>query len=718
FQDRAEGLDLFSVAYSDVFSVFGGRRNLGLACNLNRRVSATTQDEMGPGGVLFNFAQTYLNPASANPLTRVFGTGDIGYKARAHNAGLNLDYKLSPDAYAFVRLAFNTNDQYQQYYRPGIGNAAATAANFSSDSTYEHSFLLPHAASIAISEATPAFTKNSRNYTVSAGTEFKLFQRSATVALRASSSHADISYPGWIRAQARTPATAATGIGFEIDRRGQDPWYPIFRQTAGPSVFDPASYVMTSMQKQSYKAANDLYGLRADFTRRFAARVPVVAKAGVKWADDTRHPFTDFGVQTWVGADGVPNSGDDAMTPYADLRYRQGAGRYGPFPFMTKPHEAPASHWRQTAADAYNSYATSQTGRSKFREEITAAYIQASTRFGRWRVLGGVRVEDTRTEGTAWVRNTSASWGGNSVGGTSLDPAVVAANVARAQRSFVRRNTSTGSYRRAFPGLHFVYEPLPGLLGRASYNRAISRPPVANLIPTLTENPDTTTISAGNPDLKPYLTDNFEISLERYFEPVGQISVGCFLKEITDYFRTFSSTVPPTGLDGNGLYAGYTLSQARNIGRARIRGLELGYQQQFSSLPAPWKGLGAFANFTYLQAEGNFGTTVSTTRLGNLAPRSGNAGLSLRHRGLDARLLANWTDEKFKSTLAPIEIYAEARLSFDLKLQYSISRRSSVFLDCTNLTDEPARTDVTLNGLKFFRTNQGVGFVAGVRGTF
>ena len=44
---------------------------------------------MGPGGVLYNFAQTYLNPTSANPLTRLFGTGDFGYKAVARNAGLN-----------------------------------------------------------------------------------------------------------------------------------------------------------------------------------------------------------------------------------------------------------------------------------------------------------------------------------------------------------------------------------------------------------------------------------------------------------------------------------------------------------------------------------------------------------------------------------------------------------------------------------------------------
>lgn len=166
---------------------------------------------MGPGGVLYNFAQTYLNPTSANPLTRLFGTGDFGYKAVARNAGLNLDYKLSPDAYAYLRLSFNTNDQYQQYYRPGIGNPAATAANFAPGSTYDFSTLLPHAASIAISEATPAFTKNSRNYALSSGTEFKLFNRSATLALRGSYSHADISYPGWIRAQARTPPPRPPG---------------------------------------------------------------------------------------------------------------------------------------------------------------------------------------------------------------------------------------------------------------------------------------------------------------------------------------------------------------------------------------------------------------------------------------------------------------------------------------------------------------------------
>lgn len=716
FEDKADNLDLFNFSYSDVFDTFGAKKNLGIAFNAGRRASYTTQDEIGPGGVLYNFSQTYLNPTAANPLTRLFGTGDFGYKAVARNAGLNLDYKLSSDAFVFAKFSYNTNDQYQIYYRPGFGNPAATTANFTPDSTYEHSFLLPHAASVGILESTPAFTKNSRIFGLSGGTDFKIFSRSTLVSLRGNYSHADISYPGWIRAQARTIGT--TGVGFEIDRRGQDPWYPIFRQTAGPSIYDAASYNMSTMQKQSYKSPNDLSGGRIDITRNFLTTYPTILKVGVKLADDVRKPTTTVGIQTWAGADGIANSADDSLTPYADLRTMQGDGRYGPFPFPTNPQGAPAAYWKQTAADAYNSYATSNASNATFRETISAGYVQASLKLGKLRVLGGVRMEETATEGTAWARNTTATWGGNSVGGVSFDPAVVAANLARAQRSFVRRNTLEGKYRNVFPGLHFVYEPVSALLMRASYNRAISRPAVASIIPTITENSENNTVTMGNPDLKPYLTDNFEVSVEKYFEPVGLFSVGGFLKQISNYSRTFASTVPTGGIDGNGLYAGYTLTTTRNIGSARVRGIEASYQQQFSFLPGALKGLGTFANYTYLEAEGDFGTVATTTKLANLAPRSGNAGINFRYRGLDLRFLANWTAQKYKSTVGVIDVYNEERLMFDVKVQYSINRRYDVFLDATNLTDESPRTDVSLNGLKFFKTNQGVGFVAGMRGKF
>ena len=137
-----------------------------------------------------------------------------------------------------------------------------------------------------------------------------------------------------------------------------------------------------------------------------------------------------------------------------------------------------------------------------------------------------------------------------------------------------------------------------------------------------------------------------------------------------------------------------------------------------SFLPGALKGLGVVANFTRLQAEGNFGATATTRRLGNLSPSSGNAGINYRFRGLDARLLYNWTGQKYKSTNGGIDVYAAERRFLDLKLQYTINRRYDVFLDMTNLTDEPARTDIALNGPRFFKTHQGTLFSAGVRGKF
>jgi TonB-dependent receptor len=715
YQDRPSELDLFNFAYSDVFSVLGKQKNLGVAFNFSRRRSSTTQDE-GGANFIYNISAGILNPNTSNPLQRTWGTGDFGNPAIARNAGLSVDYKLTPDAYVFAKLSYNTNDQYQQALRAGFGNPAATVANFTPDSTYEHSFMLPHPGSIGELRSWPQFNKNARSYAVSGGTEFKLFDQSLIVSVRGNYSHADISYPGTILTRQVTPTT--TGLGFEIDRRGQDEWYPIIRQTDGPSIYEGSSYNLATMTKNSNKAPNDIVGFRTDVTKKFVAPVPSSIKAGVKYTDDKRTAWIDSSNLTFVGQDGIANSADDVSTPYVDYSYKQNAGHYGPFPFVSNPAQIPEAYWKPTAADAYNSVVGSLASNTELQEKIAAGYIQGSLRLGKLRILGGLRVEQTETKATSWVRNTTAAWGGNSVNGTSLNPVDVAANAERAHRSFVRRNTGTGKYTDVFPGLHFVFEPLAGLLGRASYNRAISRPAVSSLLPTVTENLDAMTISMGNPNLKPYHTDNFDVSIEKYFEPIGLFSVGVFLKEISDYSRSVSSTVGTEGIDGSGTYAGFTLTTTEPAGSARVRGIEASYQQQLSFLPGALKGLGVQANFTYLQTQGNFGGTTVTNRLANLVPRSGNAGINYRYRGLDARLLFNWTGEKYRGTTAGIDQFDLDRLFVDLKLQYTLSRRYDVFLDVTNLTDEPVLTITTLSGIRWFKTTQGVLFTAGVRGRF
>lgn len=723
FQDRADGLDLLALSFSDAYGIRGGRRNLGIVFNFNFRRSATTQDEMGPGA-LTGPAAAWLNPLGVQPLQRVFGTGDFGYKADSRNSGLAVDYKVSSTTVVYAKLQINSNYQYQQYFRPTIGNSAATAASFTPDSTFQRTVMLPANAVTADAESSE-FTKKALNWYLSGGAEQKMFRGAGLLSVRGNYSHANINYPAWIRLH-----SLARGIGFRLDRSAADQWHPEFTQTAGPALGDPASYNLSSYTRQSYKAPNDVYGTRIDYKHVFATTRPMFVKLGVKYDRDERAPNQQYSQRTWVGADGLPNTADDSMAPYVVVNYRQGDGRYGPFPFANIPGSGgtgdtlavPESYWARSAADAYVGYANSQVNDVKLQERIGAAYVQGNIQFGRVRVLGGIRLEETTTQGTAWVRNTSASWGGNSVGGTSLDPAVVAANDARAARSFVRRETAQGNYRNVFPGLHFVYEPFESLLIRASYNKSITRPPIANLLPSVTENPDATppTITLGNPALRPYTSDNFELGCEKYFEPVGVVSVNLFRKNLANYFRTFTRNLGPEGLDGQGTYANYRLSQALNIGQARVQGIELRYDQQFSFLRGIWRGFGLNSNFTYLQTEGDFGGVTTTRLLAGFRPRSGNAGLSYKGRGLQATLLVNWSDRYFFNEPATgFRIYNQRRTFIDLKLQYRLTPRYEIFWDTFNLTDEPAREEMSEDGrLYTFRTNQGISFVAGIRARF
>ena len=62
-------------------------------------------------------------------------------------------------------------------------------------------------------------------------------------------------------------------------------------------------------------------------------------------------------------------------------------------------------------------------------------------------------------------------------------------------------------------------------------------------------------------------------------------------------------------------YAGYTYTSQFNGGSAKVRGLELAYQQQFTFLPGIFQGLGAYANYSRNETEGDYGGTVTTNWL-------------------------------------------------------------------------------------------------------
>lgn len=722
FRNVPHRLDRLSLAYSDAFSVLGGRNNLGVTIDVAKSNTILLDEGVGPGigGSLTN---SYTNPTSSNPLMRVFGVDDFNGPITKYTYSASADYKLSPTAFVYAKFSMTTQERLQQdLIATVVAGSPSTASSFSPDSTFEVTTVLPHTANTATVQSTDSLRK-SKTSAINAGGEAKLFDQTAKLTLQGNYSYALSSNPFSTSAT----AVATGGIGFQFDRRNRDPWYPKLIQTAGPDFTNPASYRLTTWARTVTKGApSEVFGYRADFTKNFSTVVPTYLKLGVKYHDNKRYDRRWNENYTWVGPDGVANTADDSLAPYASEIHRLSKGNYGPFPFLPtvdlkeKVSGSKPNYWAQTAVQAYNSFNASNASNVDVEEKTRAAYIMGSVNLGALRLLSGVRVERTDTNSEAWIRNQTATWGGNSIGGASLLPAAIATDLARAARSFVERRRTENTHQGVFPGLHFVYEPVNGLLARASYNKSITRPNTNATLPTLTQNDENRTIVVGNPQLRPYVSDNFEVTLEKYFEPVGLVSAGAFLKEIKDYFRSFSDVVGAGGIDGTGQYAGYTRTTSLNVGSARIRGMEFNYQQQLSFLKGFWRHFGVNGNFTYTQTVGDFGALTIARKLPNLTPRSANAGISYVDRGLQVRLLANYRGATFIGTSGTLDYVTETRTQLDLKVQYALSKRYSVELNVSNLTAEPTQAYVAeVNPqLRWRKQNPGTSFIAGLTGRF
>ncbi|MEY4939877.1 MAG: hypothetical protein RIQ93_1612 [Verrucomicrobiota bacterium] len=707
YKDRPE-LDLFNLSYSDVFSVFGGKNNLGVVGTFTRNIGNALINEVGPrqaaAAQSAYFTAAPVAGAPLQPLLRAYGAGQwgsVGHQSPVLNLGLNADYRLGEQTTLYLKSTYNRvkrrSGSSPSYFRWKITTPAA-AANFEPGGTYD----LLTARNGTLDLESVLYIRESESVTFSGGIEQKLFNGSGLLTADANYSKNRTMYP-----QLNQLGSRATGISWRLDRRGRDDWDPIVTQTGGPDWSDPASYVVRpDSQLISYSAPAQRWGGRADYLQEFATVVPANVKVGLKQSRYRQTANRDLNYYTYAGPATTPATG--GVKPFVGYNMKVSEGNYGPFPFLQLPQTgmggdvwANPANWRQTAADAWNTEYQSRLNDAAFDETINAGYAQGTVKLGQLRLLGGVRVEETNLEGSNYLRVSNAT-------NNNLSTATPEVNAARARDNFRSWYTQSNKYRNVFPGLHFVYD-LGGFQTRLSYATSITRPSPVLLLPTINPNELNQTLSAGNPRLEPYTSDNFEFSVARYLSGIGQVSAGVFLKEIKNYFRSFQSTVPNGPDNGfGGDYAGWTINQNRNVGGARIRGVELSYTQQYSFLPGFWRGFGSFANYTFLETFGDFGAaTGSTTRLPNLTPHTVNAGLTYRGQRFDVRLMGNYRGEFFRSSTSGnygtgagvlpgtmfYDVYQHARVLLDFKLQYSINRQHSIYFDVYNLTNDFTNND-------------------------
>jgi iron complex outermembrane receptor protein len=121
------------------------------------------------------------------------------------------------------------------------------------------------------------------------------------------------------------------------------------------------------------------------------------------------------------------------------------------------------------------------------------------------------------------------------------------------------------------------------------------------------------TISAGNPNLRPFLAD-VEASLEVYQGRAGYFAVSLFYKRMDSFITSrrqqralrldrLSAAVPQSRQTGP--TRSTTFVRPVNGDGASIKGVELALQRDFDFLPAPFDKLGFVGNVTYAHGRSN-----------------------------------------------------------------------------------------------------------------
>ncbi len=312
----------------------------------------------------------------------------------------------------------------------------------------------------------------------------------------------------------------------------------------------------------------------------------------------------------------------------------------------------------------------------RVQETVTAGYLMGTLEIGRATVVGGVRVEHTETDYDAYDLIF--------LDGDAEPPQPV---------------SDDDSYTNWLPSLHLRMALRDDLLLRAAWTNTLGRPSYEVLAPFRIFEIDEDDpgvyegeAEAGNPELKPLESMNFDVAIEWYLQSGGIVAAGLFYKDIDNPIFTRFTEFEDEEFEGR-FFSELVLETTDNAEEGEIFGVELNYQQQFVQLPSPFDGFGLSLNYTYTDSEVDVAGRDDPVPFFLQSKHIGNAGLFYERGGFEARLAYTYYSE-YLDALGDEEsqdLYFDDRGQLDFKATYQFSESLSAYLEVLNITDEPLR---------------------------
>lgn len=312
------------------------------------------------------------------------------------------------------------------------------------------------------------------------------------------------------------------------------------------------------------------------------------------------------------------------------------------------------------------------------REQVLAGFAMATLRYDKGSLVGGVRVEQLKNRGIS----------------AATIPGVTGNVTAKSDQTLV------------FPSMHVNYNIDDTKKVRLSFNSGAARADYDQLRPNVVINDTNSTISGGNPAIKPERAYGLDGYFEWYIVPQGYLMAGVFYKKVEDVLYRQTRTFGSNALDTNGIdRSGYVFTGITNGGDGRVYGFEAAAQLQLEpwtddlGLPDWMGGFGITANLTLnnsrVEKPATNGVPSRKVRLPGTSDTVYNIGGYYEKYGVSIRLQyqkrSTWLDGIADDLTDAGDTYWAADDELDFSARYAINENFEVYFDATNLLNNPGR---------------------------
>ncbi len=288
------------------------------------------------------------------------------------------------------------------------------------------------------------------------------------------------------------------------------------------------------------------------------------------------------------------------------------------------------------------------------------------------------------------------------------------------------------SYNYFLPNLNIKVNLTDKVIARASASRTLTRPQIRDLAPRTNfdvTRPASLDASGGNPNLLPYTSTNFDISLEWYPTSTTTVSAAAFFKSIDDFIlqtrspEAFAIANASNLPEFNGNTATFSVRRPRNSENVSVRGIELNLVHTFDYLPSPLDGLGVQANATLVDSSAAFDVTSFTNSLaleglGNAYNLTG----FYEKDGFSARVAYNRRGRFLEYLVTPSQggdpVFRRPYDQIDVRVSYDVTRFAQVFAEGTNVTNSRNITTGRFDNQVLDYVDTGARYAVGVRANF